>query len=244
MPLRMRSLNWLLRSRSVVSSSLLCFVSTMRFTRRSLGSRVRLTKPACSSRSMRAPSATLPTSSSSASSVWGMPSLRDRKASTHHCDRVMPSGLSHLSKRVRRRRDTSWIRYPRRSSRSIWGSMPILLGAKGRVEAISVEALLYVSVRNKFQPAIDLGESVLPRDARPGLGGGTIARGLPKVLPGSNRADPPARLVTCDHQPPATPALAAPGSAPASRRRMIFFRFIDQPVISKLVSARRPSPFR
>src|SRR3546814_8259536 len=44
-----------------------------------------------------------------------MPSRRDRNASTHHCERVMPGGLSARSTTTRRNRDTSWIRKPNRN---------------------------------------------------------------------------------------------------------------------------------
>jgi hypothetical protein len=43
-----------------------------------------------------------------------MPSRRERKASTHHCERVIPSGFRTRSTTIHRRRDTSWIKKPNR----------------------------------------------------------------------------------------------------------------------------------
>src|SRR5271165_5414987 len=71
-------------------------------------------KPAASMRSSRPPTATFVRSRSAASAVWVIPSRRDKNASTHHCERVMPRGFSALSTTTRRNRDTSWIRNPKR----------------------------------------------------------------------------------------------------------------------------------
>src|SRR5229473_1285698 len=58
--------------------------------------------------------ATLVKSRSAASAVCVIPSRRDRNASTHHWDRVIPSGLRARSTTMRRKRDTSWIKKPKR----------------------------------------------------------------------------------------------------------------------------------
>src|SRR5277367_5405404 len=94
----------------------LFLVRKTRLTRRSSSSGRRETNPVFSSRSIRPPSATLPKSNSSASATCDIPSARERNASTHHCDRVTPSGFSTRSTILRRNRETSWTRNPNLSS--------------------------------------------------------------------------------------------------------------------------------
>src|SRR5271163_4445620 len=94
----------------------LFLVRKTRLTRRSSSSGRRETNPVFSNLSIRPPSATLPRSSSSARATCDIPSARDRNASTHHCERVTPSGFNARSTVLRLKRDTSWTRNPNLSS--------------------------------------------------------------------------------------------------------------------------------